>query len=837
MVEAPPGAGKTTRVPRALLEAGLAEAGEILVLQPRRLPTRLSAERVAEELGEPVGARVGYTMRFEDVAGAATRLRFVTEGVLTRRILTDPNLAGVSAVVLDEFHERHLATDLALGLLRDLRARRRPDLKLLAMSATLDAAPIAEFLDDAPVITSEGRRFDVAIDHLDTTDERPLADQVGAAVRRLLQEGVDGQGLQGDVLVFLPGAGEIRRAAQALAPLAERHDLLVLPLHGDLPLAEQNRAVRPARQRKIILSTNVAETSVTIAGVVAVVDTGLARVASHSPWSGLPVLKLAPISQASAIQRAGRAGRTQAGRALRLYTRHDFESRRAFDLPEVARMDLSEAALALHALGISRPAAWGWFEAPPVAALTAAETLLARLGAVNDAGTLTEVGRKMLRHPVHPRLARILVEANRLDVGPPAAAVVAILAERDIRQRARVGFEGAVRGDEESSADVFEVLDLYERAAAERFAPGRLRALELEPRAVESVRKAERQLGGGRPATKPATPASLDARDQALARALLSGFIDRVGKRRGSEVILSGGGAANIGPTPAAEWLVVLDAQEQDGGRGRKAARVRLAAPISPDWLIDLATDEVEEESLLLFHAQTERVEHISRLRYGALVLDETRRPAEPSAEASRVLAEAAVAIGPRALGDGSALQTLQLRLVLLREHQPELGVPAVALPAADTSLSPEALAALCEGRTSFAELRQADPVADLVATLPPAVRARLPVDVPLRVRLPGGREVPVHYEADRPPWIESRLQDFFGMAEGPRICRGRVPLVLHLLAPNMRAVQVTRDLANFWRQHYPPLRKELGRRYPRHAWPEDGATASPPEPRRPRGG
>lgn len=825
VLEAPPGAGKTTRVPRALLDAGLDAQGEIVVLQPRRLPTRLSAERVAEELGEAPGERVGYTVRFEDVAGPRTRVRFVTEGVLTRRLLADPQLEGVGTVVLDEFHERHLATDLALGLLRDLRARARPDLRLVVMSATLDAEPIARFLGDAPRLRSEGRRFEVQIEPLAQPDIRPLADQVAAAVRRLIQEGLDG-----DVLVFLPGAGDIRRCAEALTELAGRHDLLVLPLHGDLPLAEQNRAVRPADRRKVILSTNVAETSVTIDGVVAVIDSGLARVASHSPWSGLPVLKVAPVSQASAIQRAGRAGRTRPGRALRLYTQHDFEGRRAYDVAEVARLDLSEAALALHALGVERPANWSWFESPPVPALTAAETLLEGLGALDATGKLSAVGRAMLRHPVHPRLARILVEAERLGVSEPAATLVAILGERDIRRRARVGFDGqGGRPGGEETADVFEVLDLFEQAAAARFHAGSLRGLDLEPRAVEAVRKAARQLGRGG-VTRPMR--TLDERDHALSKALLAGFVDRVGKRRAgpqSDVVLSGGGSAGLGARPEGPLLVVLDAQEVDLARGRGGVRVRLAAPIEADWLIDLAPEQLEEDEALSFNPQTERVERLSRLRYGAVTLDETRRPAEPGLEAARILAEAAATSGAGLFGEGTGLQTLSLRLALLRAHLPELEVPEL-----DGEGEPSAalLEALCEGCTSFEALRARDPLASLVAGLPPNVQARLPVDAPLRVRLPSGRELPVHYEPDRPPWVEARLQDFFGMAEGPSICRGRVPLVLHLLAPNHRAVQVTRDLANFWRQHYPPLRRELGRRYPRHAWPEDGATAKPPEPK-----
>ncbi len=405
VIEAPPGAGKTTRVPRALLEAGLAGQGEVVVLQPRRLPARLAATRVAEEMGQRVGETVGYTVRFEEAAGPATRLRFVTEGILTRRLLSDPQLRGVSAVVLDEFHERHLATDLALGLLADL-ARRRSDLRLVVMSATLDAEPVraylAEHLGDCPGVRSEGRLFPVEVELPGSgrrSASRSLADQVAGAVRRLVREGPPG-----DVLVFLPGAGDIRRAGEALEPLARTHDLLVLPLHGELPPAEQNRAVRPADRRKVILSTNVAETSVTIDGVVAVIDSGLARLAAFSPWSGLGTLQTGKISQAAAIQRAGRAGRTRPGLALRLYTRHDFDSRRGFELPEVARQDLAEPLLALHALGVRAPAGWSWFEPPPAPALQAGEELLRRLGAIDGGGALTEVGRELLRFPTHPRL-------------------------------------------------------------------------------------------------------------------------------------------------------------------------------------------------------------------------------------------------------------------------------------------------------------------------------------------------------------------------------------------------------------------------------------------------
>ncbi|MEJ7711899.1 MAG: helicase-related protein [Pyrinomonadaceae bacterium] len=428
VIEAPPGAGKTTRVPPALLDAVITDGREVWVLEPRRLAARLSARRVAEERNERIGETVGYQVRFEEAAGPRTKLRYLTEGIFTRRFLADPQLARVGAVVLDEFHERHLPTDLALALLKQLQHTARPDLRIVVMSATLEAAPVAAFLDDCPVIRSEGRRYAVAIEHLARPDERSLSAQIESSVRRLVAEDVSG-----DVLVFLPGAAEIRRAADACSAVAAESNLLVLPLHGDLSAHEQDLAIRPAERRKVILSTNVAETSITIDGVSAVVDSGLARIAGHSPWSGLPKLLVARISQASAAQRAGRAGRTRDGRCLRLYTAQDFAARPAHDAPEVKRLDLAESALELHAMGVMNLTEFGWFEPPAEAALAAAETLLARLGAINREQALTNIGQRMLRLPLHPRLARLLIEAAARGVAREGCIAAALLNERDMR--------------------------------------------------------------------------------------------------------------------------------------------------------------------------------------------------------------------------------------------------------------------------------------------------------------------------------------------------------------------------------------------------------------------
>ena len=826
VIEAPAGAGKTTRVPPALLDGGLAQGGEIVVLQPRRLPARLAAERVASERNERVGETIGYTVRFAEEAGPHTRVRFVTEGILLRRLLSQPTLPGIEVVILDEFHERHLASDLALALLRRLQLGQRPDLRLLAMSATLDAEPVCGFLGDCPLVRSEGRLFEVSLEHLAQPDKRPLGDQVASALRRLCQEGLDG-----DVLVFLPGAAEIRQAADKLQALAEAHDLVLVPLHGDLSPAEQRRAVEPAARHKVILSTNVAETSVTIEGVVAVIDSGLARIASRSPWSGLPMLALGKISQASATQRAGRAGRTRPGRALRLYTRHDFDSRRPHEVAEIARVDLCEALLTLAALGVRDLEGFEWFEAPAAPALESARDLLRRLGALDSQDGLTDTGREMLRFPVHPRLARLIVEGERRGVGEEAAALAALLSEGDISEQARARFgtrgprTGAVEG-----ADLLERLDRFRQARAARFARERMRGLGVNGRAVEAAEQARRQFaatlrrkGSSEGASQP------DAVDQALAMATLAAFPDRIMRRRGprsSEGLLASGGAADIGAQPPDDLLCAVDVEERVAAGANRAVCVRLAVGIHPEWLLDIAPGELSEREELVWNPDRGRVERVSGLLCGVLVLEESRQPAPPSAEASRLLAEAVLGAGRTGAAWAEVPELLQAKLEILRQAFPAAGVPVL-----DAQTWRALVAEACEGISSLGEL-QAYPIEERwIAKLPAELARLLREEVPERVRLAGGRVVAVHYQAGQPPWIESRLQDFFGMAAGPTICKGRVPLTLHLLAPNHRAVQVTRDLSSFWRQHYPAIRRELCRRYPRHPWPEDGSTATPPAP------
>jgi ATP-dependent helicase HrpB len=789
VVEAPPGAGKTTRVPPALIESELrdtndgvpATRGEVIVLEPRRLAARTAARRVADERVERVGDSVGFQVRFQDATGPRTRLRYVTEGVLTRRMLRDPLLKGVSAVVLDEFHERHLQADVALALLVELVRGPRRDLKVVVMSATLDAAPIAAHLG-CPIVRSEGRRFDVAIEYAERPDRRPLADQVAGAVRKLTVAESSG-----DVLVFLPGAAEIARSREAVAEIADHRSLLVLPLHGDLPPEEQDRVFAPDARRKVILSTNVAETSVTVPGVTAVVDSGLARIPTHSPWSGLPSLEVAKVSRASAAQRAGRAGRTAPGRAVRLYTRADHDARPEHLAPEVRRLDLAEVVLELRVAGHD-PARLHWLDPPAAAALEAADTLLRRLGAIDERGRATETGRRCAQLPLHPRLSRLVLEAAARGAPREGATAAAALTERRMR---------AGRGAAPTATS-----DLFELPADER------------------VRgQIEQLLGSAR--REP----DAERREEALRLAVLAGFPDRVAKRREankSEVLLASGGSAILAPESAvrdAQLLVAVDVEESRG-RGRI---VRLASAIEPEWLLDLFPGELHESVDLLWDDERGRAIVSSRLEYGALVLEEQRRPPNDH-ERGRAEALLAEHVQPEQLVDPEAWQSLRARTQLVSEHCPDAGVR----PLTDGDLS-DAVTELCRGRSSLEEIQDADLTGALIARLGMQAARALAQLAPEYVQLPGGRKLRVEYVPGQAPAARSRLQDFFGMRAGPRIAGGKVPVVLHLLAPNGRAQQVTSDLAGFWERHYPAVRRELMRRYPRHAWPEDGATASPP--------
>ena len=746
VIQAEPGAGKTTRIPAALLNA---VRGHVLVLEPRRIAARLAARRVAWELSEELGQTVGYQVRFERVAGSGTRLHFLTEGVLTRRLLSDPELDGVDAVVLDEFHERHLESDLALALVKRLQ-RRRPDLRVLVMSATLDTAAVARFLGDCPVLRSEGKLFDVSIEYA-AYSPAPLQGQVRDALDAVLR---DDQA--GEILVFLPGAAEIRRAARACDALVRQCSRIVLPLYGDLPASEQDRAIAPASQPKVILSTNVAESSITIDGVRTVIDCGLSRMASWSPWTGLPTLGIGRVSKASSRQRAGRAARTAPGRVMRLYSQMDFQARADHDTPEILRSDLAQFCLALRAMGIREPDEVDWLDAPPELAVRHAEQLLDLLVRTD------EDARRLMRLPLHPRLSRMIEAADERGAGRAACLAAALL----------------------SSGEHLEHNDLLD-------------ALN-EPRRDATQQQLRHLLRLVRP------PKAREEDDDALLQSVLMGFPDRVAQRKaGKQVVLSNGTAAEIaGEAPPFPLLVALDAEDRSEN---PFPQVRLFARTEPEWLFDHFPERVREETAILWNRQAERVDAVSRLMYDKLILQESSGEPDPEA-AAELLAEKALEAGIERFVDSELLDDLAGRLEFAGVEDPEIS---------------RLFAEFCRGWRSFAQLKSAGE--GFVAWLEQKLDAgRLRHNAPRTLRLKGGRQVKIHYQRGKTPWVASRLQDFFGMEETPRLGPDRVPVVVHLLAPNHRPVQTTTDLAGFWTRLYPQVRRELMRRYPRHAWPED---------------
>ena len=714
VIEAPPGAGKTTRVPAALLRV---LKGDVVVLEPRRIAARMAARRVAWEMGEEAGQTVGYQVRFEEVAGPRTRLRFVTEGVLTRRLLSDPGLKGVAAVVLDEFHERHLESDLALALLKRLQGT-RPELRVVVMSATLDAAPIARYLDDCPILRSEGRQFPLCVQHL-APSSKPLERQVADALEQLIAAESSG-----DMLVFLPGAAEIRRAMRESQGMASRAGLVVLPLYGDLSPAEQDRAVTPATQRKVIMATNVAESSVTVEGITAVIDSGLARAASYSHWTGLPTLQVGRISQASAAQRAGRAGRTGPGQVIRLYPIEDFLLRPKHDEPEILRGELSQLCLALRAMGIAAPAGIAWLDAPPGAAVESAELLLDRLGAQ---GSMVQ---QLAKFPLHPRLARILIAALQRGVGEDGCMAAALL----------------------GSGARFETNDLLAAMDAD---------VDYQTR---------QQVAQLRRMARPQRQSSHD--DDALLMAVLSGFPDRVARRRlDNQVLLSTGTSAEVaGETLRYEFMVAIDAEDR---KDKPLPLVRLTARIEPEWLIELFPESIREESGVEWNRSNERVEAVSALLYDGLVIQESRG-AMPEAEAAAdLLARKALEAGLDRFVDRDALGEF-----LARSEFAGMAAPDV----------PGALCDLCAGLRSFAELKAA--AAHLVPLLEQKIGGRrLNEMAPSRIRLRRGeRRRFITRRASR-PGLHRGFRIFSGCGDATDRREG-TPVVVHLLAPNQRAVQ-----------------------------------------------
>jgi ATP-dependent helicase HrpB len=781
VLTAPPGSGKTTRVPPAVAEV---VDGRVLLLQPRRVAARSCAARIAAEQGTEVGANVGHWVRFDKRFGADTKIVVLTEGLLTRMLQSDPFLEGIGAVILDEFHERSLHSDLALAMLAEVVREARPDLKLVVMSATLDAEPVIEFLGGpaaCPTLHAEGRRFDVELEHRGMGSDVRLETAVSSAIRNAIRDDP-----KGHVLAFLPGVGEIERVSRALEGIPG-----VLPLHGRLPPAQQDKAIRPSPTQKIVLATNIAETSLTIDGVTTVVDSGLARRPRFDPRLGFERLETVPISVASADQRAGRAGRTRAGRCIRLWSRAEHALRPAHDASEVATADLASTALDLCAWG-SHPNRFQWFESPPASAIDYSLKLLVQLGAVHN-GTITSVGKEIARLPLHPRLATVVREGAALGVLSQAAAAAALASERD-------------PWSDQSGADLLTRLDWLHSRSRTGANP---RALAAVKRIRDDlVRIGKRFPGGDQRDSRSA--------DEATLRALLAGFPDRVGRKRakdGRAVLLANGSGVDLAHgVDCGEWLIALTLTA--GSRGRTPL-IRAAAALDPSLLA------CEWEDECVFDREREAVAQRRVRRWGSIVLAEKPSGSRASAEAvAAVLHDAAMSRSERVFPETGEYGRTLSRLRFAARVAPNEAWPSwidEPLQLADQ---------WCIGRRSLAELAKMDLAADLIGRLPYALRTRLDRLAPERMRVPSGSMIRLDYPEGKSPVLAARVQQLFGMMQTPAL--GGEPITVHLLAPNNRPAQVTQDLASFWTNTYADVRKDLRGRYPKHAWPEDPSQAIP---------
>jgi len=800
---APPGAGKTTRVPLALMHEPWAQEsknGKVLVLEPRRIAARAAADRMARTLGERTGETVGLRVRFGSKVSAKTRIEVVTEGVFTRLILDDPELKGVSAVLFDEFHERSLDADLGLALARDAQQGLREDLKILVMSATIDGARVAALLGNAPVIESQGRAFPVDTRYLGRDARARIEDQMSDAVMRALRAE------PGSVLAFLPGAAEIRRTETLLRERVEA-DTDVVALFGALDADTQDRAISPAppSRRKVVLATSIAETSLTIEGVRIVVDSGLARVPRYEPDVGLTRLETVRVSRAAADQRRGRAGRTEPGVAYRLWDEPQTASLEAYARPEILSSDLSSFVLDLAAWGAA-PEALSFLDSPPKGALAEARALLAELGALDD-GRITDEGHALRRLPLPPRLARMVVDAAREGAGMLAADIAAVLTERGL------GGDGA---------DLTHRVENFRRDRSRRAVDAKAMAKRWCDLASASQRGrfAPSPQGGG------------EQSELSIGAILSLAYPDRVAKNRGTGVFtLVNGRGGNIDQTSplAREPFVVV--AELTGSAGN--ARIVLAAPITLEEIEQRFADRIENRDEVTFDDKSLSLRGRRSRRLGAIALAEQTRKIEPNDDTARALAAGIARAGIGKLPWSKALIQWRDRVMFLRsaegEEWPDLS---------DTALSANVdwLVPACADKTAVSQLGADDLSNALHELLPWPLRRRLDTEAPTHFEAPTGTHAAIDYEAEAGPTISIRLQELFGLAQHPSIAGGRIPLVLELLSPGHKPVQITRDLPGFWRGSYAAVRTEMRGRYPRHPWPDDPLAATPTRRAKPRG-
>ena len=807
VLQAPPGAGKTTHVPLALLDAPWLGGGRIVMLEPRRVAARAAAHRMAQLRGEPVGQTIGFRTRTESRVSARTRIEVVTEGILTRRLQRDPTLEGVSLVIFDEFHERSLVADLGLALTLHTRRLVRDDLRLLVMSATLDTAAVARLLDDAPVVTAEGRMYPVETRYLPPREPRALDAAVAAAVRRALRDDA------GDILVFLPGAPEIHRVRGALQGDAGGHD--VLALHGSLTADEQDRAIRPSDRRRVVLATSIAETSLTIPGVRVVIDSGLSRRPRFSPRTGMARLETLRVSRATADQRRGRAGRTDAGVCYRLW--NEYEELSPATAPEIMEADLAPLLLDLAAAGIGAASELSWIDPPPPGALATARELLRELSLLDGDGRLTDDGRMASSMPVHPRLAHMIVHARSPEARRIACDLAALLNERDV-----IRFDGQT-GDPDVRLRL-ELIAAHRSKRSMATPPGSTVHRDAIERIVRESARLETVLSSG----TGAGAADIASADPGALLALA--YPDRVAKQRtgqrGRYVTRDGVDVAvDAGALLANEAFIV--AADLDGKR--PLSRAYLAAPIDATVVQTLFGDDIVTARSVSWSEQSEAVTALEQRRLGAMVLSERTVRANPEDVAAALLD----ALIKRGFLESDDFRAEVARLSFARSLQPS-DWPETDIESLKQTASEWLLPAFA-GMRSLADASRVDLREALLARLDYRRRRELDEIAPTHIAVPTGSRVRVDYGDPASPSVSVRIQELFGLADTPRVGRGRVPLTLHLLSPAHRPVQVTRDLAGFWKNSYFDVRKDLRGRYPRHPWPDDPVNATATRRAKPR--
>lgn len=820
ILQAPTGSGKSTQVPQILLDHDLLGQGEVVVLQPRRLATRMLAARVAAERNSPLGQEVGYQIRFDRVVSDRTRIRFVTEGVLLRQLLQDPRLSGVSAILFDEFHERHLYGDITLARALDLQQSARPDLKLIVMSATLETARLESFLAPCAMLRSEGRAFPVDIEYLPRPwrpEDVAVWDVAADELERLAGQ------TTGDVLIFMPGAYEIHRTIDAIRHSKAGDEFIPLPLHGELPVAEQDAALASYSRRKVVVSTNVAETSLTIDGVRVVIDGGLARIARFDPYRGINTLLVEKISRASADQRAGRAGRTAPGVCLRLWTEREHLDRPAQELPEVKRLDLAEVVLTLKASGVEDIAAFRWLEPPEPRSLERAHALLIDLGALGEStGHISPIGRRMLAFPVHPRYARMLLEAHQRGCVRAIALIAALSQGRGLLRRPEGRQMEQERADllgEKESSDFFILMRAFRFAEQHHYNPQKCKRLGINGAASREAAQTYEQF------LRIARDEKLDLErnagvDEAIQRSILAGFTDQVAMRADTGTLRCNlvherrGVLARESVVHHSPLLVASDVREIQSKDGELTVLLNMATAIEEAWLRELLPDAFRIEEKVVYDPVQRRVIARRQTLFRDLLLKAEVTEKVPREQAAQVLADAVTSGACILVNWDHAVEQWITRLNRLREWMPELELPAIG-----DSERRLLIEQICHGATTYKDIKERSVWPVVKSWLSQTQQELLDKFAPERVALPNGKKWKITYDPVAAPFIAARIQELYGVEGSLEIAAARVQLVIQVLAPNQRPVQVTQNLSTFWKESYPKLKQELQRRYPRHEW------------------